>query len=54
MVVGEGARVGVGAVLCGGVSAGAGAGECVEDGGGVWTGGRLAAVDVGREPWRWR
>ena len=50
--VGPGARVGGNAVVCGGVAVGAGAGGCVEDDvpdGGVWMGGRLAAVDEGRE-----
>jgi len=55
-VVGEGARIGGNAVICGGIKVGAnavvGAGACVEDDvpdGGVWMGGRVAAVDEGRE-----
>ena len=53
-VVGEGARIGGNAVVCGGITVGNNAvveaGACVEDDvpdGGVWMGGRLAAVDEG-------
>ena len=54
--VGERTRVGGNAVVCGGITVGAdavvSAGDCVEDDmpdRGVWMGGRLAAVDEGKE-----
>jgi acetyltransferase-like isoleucine patch superfamily enzyme len=54
--VGERTRVGGNAVVCGGITVGrdavVSAGDCVEDDvpdGGVWMGGRLAAVDEGKE-----